>query len=694
MKTPRFVPLALALLTAVPAVAPPAHAQPTGPAQGLEILSASYGGGGAQCDAKDAVARTCGGRADCTVAAANSLCGDPAPGLVKDLSIDYRCGPGEPARSVSAREWETPASLSCGPASPAAAPGGPGGCASPWWSSFSRSAGGDATWMADNYERLCKLRLREIALPGSHDTGTYGAASVYGQTNVARLLAPDQSETRRMASFTGSQYLAWSQTQERDAYRQLGDGIRYLDLRVCVDDDDGLLTCHGLYGASLDSILDDVRRFADEHPGELILLGFNAFWDGDWQRQNGKRPGEAQGMRTEMWRKLVDTIEAKLAGKLASGTAFSPGSTLEELWRAGSAASTNQVIALFDRSDQDYPADERIWSRREAHTWSPGWDRAAYLDNTRKTLENAASGGYGGQFWAVRSSVTPDDGGELILKGMDPKGTYPESLKALADETNPVVLGWLKDTWRAGGSPREKPVNLIWADFYHRTELVRLARHLNGIPVAWAGTSLGKDTSWGKWKLGVTEIAEDLSAVAGKPPYGRGAGEPMRCGADEELDGALCYPKCQPGYSGVGPVCWQHCPQGYTDTGGHCAKPGAYGRGAGYPWKFGDALNDSGMFSRCQRDHGSGKCEKWGAVVYPKCKSGFYAAGCCVCSPSCPSGMTDIGVSCQKRSYGRTAGRPLHACEPGQEKSGLLCYPLCKPGYTGNGPMCWPQQAR
>ncbi len=39
-----------------------------------------------------------------------------------------------------------------------------------------------------------------------------------------------------------------------------------------------------------------------------------------------------------------------------------------------------------------------------------------------------------------------------------------------------------------------------------------------------------------------------------------------------------------------------------------------------YPWQFGDPLNDSGMFRRCEADHGRGNCEKWGAVVYPKCK--------------------------------------------------------------------------
>ncbi len=171
--------------------------------------------------------------------------------------------------------------------------------------------------------------------------------------------------------------------------------------------------------------------------------------------------------------------------------------------------------------------------------------------------------------------------------------------------------------------------------------------------------------------------------------YGRGVGVAMVCGPDEEQNGALCYPKCKDGYAGVGPVCWQACPAGYRDDGAFCAKPEPYGRGAGYAWQFGDDLNDGGMFRRCEAAQGQGHCEKSGAIVYPRCRAGFHAVGCCVCSPDCPASMADAGVSCTKGSYGRTAGIPLHDCPVGQEKDGALCYPLCKPNYKGVGPVCW-----
>jgi hypothetical protein len=162
---------------------------------------------------------------------------------------------------------------------------------------------------------------------------------------------------------------------------------------------------------------------------------------------------------------------------------------------------------------------------------------------------------------------------------------------------------------------------------------------------------------------------------------------PSQCSTDYEKDAGLCYKKCPAGYKGVGPVCWQSCPDGWRDDGGFCAKPEPYGRGGGYPWKFGDSLDDSGMRSRCESDHGAGNCEKDGAIYYPKCKANFHKVGCCICSPDCPSGMPDIGVSCTKNTSTRGAGT-VPGCGNLSYDAGL-CYESCPRDFDGVGPICW-----
>lgn len=210
------------------------------------------------------------------------------------------------------------------------------------------------------------------------------------------------------------------------------------------------------------------------------------------------------------------------------------------------------------------------------------------------------------------------------------------------------------------------------------------------VPAEKAALSKDDMAKVSKW-IG-ERVSSSKQGYCYKQSEARGVGKPLStCTAGQEKDGLLCYPNCRQGYDGVGPVCWQDCPSGYRNDGAFCAKPAAYGRGAGYPWKFGDSLNDSGMYSRCQRDHGAGNCEKDGAIVYPKCKAGFHKTGCCICSPNCPSGMTDIGVSCAKPSYGRGAGVPMK-CAPGEQEDAGLCYTPCKnSAFKGIGPVCWQQ---
>ena len=61
-----------------------------------------------------------------------------------------------------------------------------------------------------------------------------------------------------------------------------------------------------------------------------------------------------------------------------------------------------------------------------------------------------------------------------------------------------------------------------------------------------------------------------------KKSYGRGAGTPLVCADDEDEDAALCYPKCDAGFDGVGPVCWIRCPTATdpVDGGALCCRDG------------------------------------------------------------------------------------------------------------------------
>ena len=63
----------------------------------IEIVEAEYGVPGRTCTAgaevKERASEACGGiRPRCLVSVSAGWCGDPAPGVVKTLTVDYTCG--------------------------------------------------------------------------------------------------------------------------------------------------------------------------------------------------------------------------------------------------------------------------------------------------------------------------------------------------------------------------------------------------------------------------------------------------------------------------------------------------------------------------------------------------------------------------------------------------------------------------
>ena len=185
--------------------------------------------------------------------------------------------------------------------------------------------------------------------------------------------------------------------------------------------------------------------------------------------------------------------------------------------------------------------------------------------------------------------------------------------------------------------------------------------------------------------------ADDGKEFCWKDSYGRGVGKvPQKCASGYDRIGLLCYKKCGKNMKRFGFDCHSVCPKGMRNDGLFCRKA-EYGRGVGYPWKFGDKLGSlDGARKRCKAKHGS--CEKNGAIIYPKCKKGYKAFGCCICRPHKPNcralGLKNgIDLSCAKRV---AIGKPKTGiCGSGKENDAGLCYKNCKKGYDGVGPVCW-----
>ena len=74
----------------------------------------------------------------------------------------------------------------------------------------------------------------------------------------------------------------WSKTQSLGVNAQLKAGVRYFDIRAsCRPGSSELFIVHGLYGPTVESCLDSLAAFLDDHCCEIVLLDFNHFYDMD-----------------------------------------------------------------------------------------------------------------------------------------------------------------------------------------------------------------------------------------------------------------------------------------------------------------------------------------------------------------------------------------------------------------------------
>ncbi|KAG6455101.1 PI-PLC X domain-containing protein 3 isoform X2 [Manduca sexta] len=129
------------------------------------------------------------------------------------------------------------------------------------------------TWMSDLPPQLKDVPLIYLAIPGSHDSMTYGITRSSG-------LAPDAEPIlhRLYPLFRGT-ILRWTITQAIDTWQQLLIGIRYLDLRLATKEgEENFYFTHGVYADEITKALKQVKDFVDTHPGEVVILDCQHFY--------------------------------------------------------------------------------------------------------------------------------------------------------------------------------------------------------------------------------------------------------------------------------------------------------------------------------------------------------------------------------------------------------------------------------
>ncbi|KAL5271557.1 hypothetical protein ACHWQZ_G001995 [Mnemiopsis leidyi] len=131
------------------------------------------------------------------------------------------------------------------------------------------------SWMRTLSPKIRDKKLSQIAIPGTHNSGSYPIKIGSPMTNLHYLLsdlADSNGEVSpSLMNFVRAVGPGWTQCQDHSIAEQLKMGHRYLDLRVYCDEGEYFLH-HFFVGSNFTDELVKIAQFAERQEREVIIL--------------------------------------------------------------------------------------------------------------------------------------------------------------------------------------------------------------------------------------------------------------------------------------------------------------------------------------------------------------------------------------------------------------------------------------
>lgn len=244
-----------------------------------------------------------------------------------------------------------------------------------------------ANWMMtlkNRYPRFSNAAIKDIVLPGTHDSGTYkiDEKSSYSPDEP---YGPDFIKWLKQLDFAQLIYARWAKTQPYSIRRQLDNGFRYFDLRICGKNHVPYI-CHGKYSEKFSNIIQQINDFVQkpENKNEIILLDLNHFYE----------------MNTTDHDMLISELIHRLGARLADSDHYSPDTPLKEFWHDG-----KQIIVFYSNRNavKKYP---ELWSSHSI--WSPWPNKQSVGDLIEALNNNLETHTPDDGFYVIQTQVTVD----------------------------------------------------------------------------------------------------------------------------------------------------------------------------------------------------------------------------------------------------------------------------------------------
>ena len=278
--------------------------------------------------------------------------------------------------------------------------------------------------------------ITEIAIPGSHNSGTY-------YLSKDRPVGSDQSKFIQgignipvLGNFVKSMLTLWGVCQHVDIKHQLQIGIRYFDFRVGKVKGQFRII-HGLYGIKIGNILLEIGKFLEQHPEEIVILDFQRLYDCTKQDH----------------RKIIGFIELTFGTKMMVNNR-------DDITLSSLIKDQIQVIVIFDNY---YKIDNPFLFSR---SFCPNpWANTMKVPKLFSFLEDQLIERSLNSLFVTQAIVTPQ---AETITGSAQRGLYQETKRV-----NRKLPHWIKEK----ASPLMP--NIILTDFVGDTQIPALIISLN-----------------------------------------------------------------------------------------------------------------------------------------------------------------------------------------------------------------------
>jgi hypothetical protein len=306
------------------------------------------------------------------------------------------------------------------------------------------------TWIGDSLSIIGNLTLKNLTIPGTHDSGTYysGDAPMPGADPLLwEILFKVAEETNQNVAVIAKY---WEQSQDRNIYDQMVGGMRYFDVRCGWNSSTKTwVSFHFLQGSPIRELLQNITTFLVTYPKEIVIVEMSHF---DGYPTNNDI--------TQLKNMVLDIL-----GPFLYFTDYTFNFTLNKMISSGRRA----LVAMDSGFD-----NVTIWSTSAIHnSYADTPNLSEMVAYNNKTVQAFMSGSHASQLFKISWTLTPNS--TTIIDSVFP--WKPQSLYQLAGVANKGLPSfWTsisKNNWRMG--------NILIIDLFDFSQIMNVTWAMNGL---------------------------------------------------------------------------------------------------------------------------------------------------------------------------------------------------------------------